>query len=312
MRSPGLPLAIPLVAVLLAACGTGSGASPVTATPDVANPTPVIANPTPVIASPATSSDPYWLRLSTFQAIPPLNLFGNLEQGGDHRRRDLCRPRVPSTAIYPRPAGHAAHRASAQRRTARRPSWQWAGNLGLPGPAGRTSWGDGGLAGGITRVRSTSPWKVDGSRFTRAAIRRMRPGIPRPAARRRSASSGAGSPACRRRSPASSAPRERTSSRLTRSWWGSTADPRRPGQLQQIMDWPLDTPLATLGAPWRTGHARCGDGGGFDTGRARPSIEQANQLTQWVQDPSTSATFGLTVRPLVPGEDRCREIFGPG
>ena len=35
-------------------------------------------------------------------------------------------------------------------------------------------------------------------------------------------------------------------------------------------------------------------------------------MTRWVQGPDTSATFGLIVRPIVAGEDPCREAFGPG
>lgn len=84
------------------------------------------------------------------------------------------------------------------------------------------------------------------------------------------------------------------------------------GLTQAPMDWPLDQAIGTFGGPVANGTARCGtiDGGAADT--LRPALEAANQLTQWVQDPETSATFGLVVRPLVPGEDACRDIFGLG
>ena len=40
------------------------------------------------------------------------------------------------------------------------------------------------------------------------------------------------------------------------------------------------------------------------------AVADANQLTQWTASESTSATFGLTVRPVVQGEDPCAEVFG--
>ncbi len=77
-------------------------------------------------------------------------------------------------------------------------------------------------------------------------------------------------------------------------------------------DWPLDQPLATFGAPVANGTARCGTASGADAETLRPALEAANPLTPWVQDPDTNATYGLTVRPMVPGEDVCKEIFGVG
>ena len=66
------------------------------------------------------------------------------------------------------------------------------------------------------------------------------------------------------------------------------------------MDWPLEQPLALFGGPVADGSYRCGTVSGADADTLRPSLQAANQLTQWVQDPTTSATFGLTVRPMVP------------
>jgi hypothetical protein len=54
--------------------------------------------------------------------------------------------------------------------------------------------------------------------------------------------------------------------------------------------------------------AGCG-GRGATLGKA---FAKANALSQWTQDPTASAAFGLTVRALVPGEDACREVFGVG
>jgi hypothetical protein len=85
-------------------------------------------------------------------------------------------------------------------------------------------------------------------------------------------------------------------------------DPSLP---QPPTDWPLDQALGLFGRPVGGGSYRCGTVTGDDAARLQPALAKANQLTAWVQDPTTSATFGLTVRPMVPGEDVCREVFGP-
>jgi hypothetical protein len=77
-----------------------------------------------------------------------------------------------------------------------------------------------------------------------------------------------------------------------------------------IADWPLDVPVATFGGPVQDGAYRCGLVQGEDAATLGPVLGAANQLTQWVQDPETSATFGLTVRPIVAGENPCAEVFG--
>ena len=86
-----------------------------------------------------------------------------------------------------------------------------------------------------------------------------------------------------------------------------TRDPVRAGRLRpprrtrpgpdpaagaSIADWPLAVPLATFGAPVAKGSQRCGIVSGADAEALRPALEGANQQTQWVQDPATSATFG--------------------
>jgi hypothetical protein len=83
-----------------------------------------------------------------------------------------------------------------------------------------------------------------------------------------------------------------------------------PAAGASIADWPLAVPLATLGAPVAKGSLRCGIVSGADAETLRPALEQSDQQTQWVQDPTTSATFGITVRPIIAGEDPCAEVFG--
>jgi hypothetical protein len=85
------------------------------------------------------------------------------------------------------------------------------------------------------------------------------------------------------------------------------ADPA-PGA--STADWPLTVPLEAFGAPTAQGSQRCGIVSGADAETLRPALEEADQQTRWVQDPSTSATFGITVRPIIAGEDPCAEVVG--
>jgi hypothetical protein len=82
----------------------------------------------------------------------------------------------------------------------------------------------------------------------------------------------------------------------------------RPG----LAVWPLEQPLATFGKP--VGSApdpRCGTVRGADAATLRPSLETANQLTRWI-DPGAdrAGATAIQVRPMVPGEDVCLELFG--
>ena len=79
-----------------------------------------------------------------------------------------------------------------------------------------------------------------------------------------------------------------------------------------IADWPLEAALASFGDPVANTGLRCGIVAGADAEALRPALEAANQLTQWTQDPTTSATVGLQVRSLLPGENPCNELFGLG
>lgn len=79
-----------------------------------------------------------------------------------------------------------------------------------------------------------------------------------------------------------------------------------------VATWPLDVPLAGFGTPIGEGAtARCGTVRGADATAMRPALATANELTRWV-DEGAAAGPGLVVqvRPMVPGEDVCRELFG--
>lgn len=298
MRLPGRHLALPLVVALVAACGGGSAPTASPATPDA-------ANPTPVVPSPSAGSETYWLRLITSQAIPPLNLFGNLDEAVITGDGVYVVPGAVD-AIYPGPqvmplVGRPPTADGMATITG------WARELGLL--TGKTDFtGSGGLPGGVTGQIDLT---IDGGRVTLTGLPEAQGANPAP-----------GSPEAfgefwRRVSdlpttlPDQLGPESPYTPPAYSIVVGAAPVPEA-GMAAQIADWPLDTPLATFGGPVANGTARCGTVDGSDADTLRPSIEAANQLTQWVQDPATSATFGLTVRPLVPGEDRCREIFGPG
>lgn len=91
---------------------------------------------------------------------------------------------------------------------------------------------------------------------------------------------------------------------------GPAPDPQ--GLPQPVADWPLAAPLATIGQPVAGGERRCVTVSGPEAAALRPALEAANQLTPWIQDPEFSAAYGLTVRPLLPGEDVCRSLFDAG
>lgn len=84
------------------------------------------------------------------------------------------------------------------------------------------------------------------------------------------------------------------------------------GIVPQLMDWPLEVPLASAGVAVAGGAFRCVEILGPDAATLAPALGAANQLTQWVQDPDTSAAFGLRVMPLVADERPCAELFGAG
>lgn len=86
-------------------------------------------------------------------------------------------------------------------------------------------------------------------------------------------------------------------------------DPQLP---PGVVTWPLDTPLATFGKSVGNAAApRCGMVGGADAATLRPALASANMLTHWVdKDAAPAAATAIQVRPMLPGEDVCRELFG--
>ena len=82
----------------------------------------------------------------------------------------------------------------------------------------------------------------------------------------------------------------------------------------QVLTWPLETPLAETGAP--VGEAdvpRCATVEGEDAATLEASFATANQLTRWVDtggDPADPVS--IAVRPLLPGDDPCMELFSVG
>jgi hypothetical protein len=78
-----------------------------------------------------------------------------------------------------------------------------------------------------------------------------------------------------------------------------------------VLEWPLEPPLGGFGSSVGAAQLpRCGTVRGADADAVRPALVVANALTMWVDSPTTSAAFGLRVRPLLPGEDVCAELFG--
>jgi hypothetical protein len=293
MRSPArLAFVLPAVLALIAAC-SGSGASPSSG------------------PSGSLAPETYWLRMRTTQAIPPVNLFAiqpPLVITGD----GVAVSQGPVPAIYPGPLlPNTVGRPISDRGLDL--IVEAADALGLLD--GQTDFtGDAPpLMGGVTgHIELT----VDGKRIELT-------GNP-------DAQIVCVTAPCE---PAAGSPEAfgeywRLLLDLP-SWLGAELGPEalyvppayallvgpapepEAGLAQAPADWPLDTPIATFGGPVANGTARCGTVEGEDADTLRPTMQAANQLTPWVQDPGSSATFGLTVRPMVPGENVCREIFGP-
>ena len=89
------------------------------------------------------------------------------------------------------------------------------------------------------------------------------------------------------------------------------AGPPEPWQGANPVVWPVTEPaLDAFGDPVRgEPTTRCGLASGDLAAALRPLFAQATQLTPFVATSSASATHGLTVRPLLPGdEDPCATI----
>ena len=82
---------------------------------------------------------------------------------------------------------------------------------------------------------------------------------------------------------------------------------------EPVAVWPLEEPLATFGKPIGSASMpRCGTARGEDATTLVPVLETANQLTRWVDKGAATPPSGtpIQVRPMVPGEDVCLEVFG--
>lgn len=264
----------------------------------------------PASPSPSPSPQTYWLRMTTTQAIPPLDLFAvepALRITGD----GIAVVNGPVPAVFPGPLlpnllGRQVSGAGQARII------QGARDLGLL--SGKTDFTSGNMVmGGVTGHIELI---ADGQRVALTGDPNAQivcvttPCEPEPG------------------SPEAFGAFWRQLQDLP-TWLGDQLGPeadyvassyailvgappqQQPGFTQPPMDWPLDQPLALFGGPVANGIARCGTVSGADADTLRPAITAANQLTQWTQDPQASAAFGLTVRPMVPGEDVCRDTFGP-
>jgi hypothetical protein len=112
-------------------------------------------------------------------------------------------------------------------------------------------------------------------------------------------------------------------------WLGQDAGPATPYAVQAVallvgpppapqggitgatVDWPLGTSLASFGRPISGGGA-CGAVTGADLASLLPALQAANQLTRWRDADQPGIQYGLTPRPVLPGEfDPCG-VFGGG
>lgn len=88
--------------------------------------------------------------------------------------------------------------------------------------------------------------------------------------------------------------------------------PDDSGLGRQVATWPLDTPIADIGIPVGNElRPRCGTVAGEDAATLEAAFAAANQLTMWVDrggDPADAVS--IAVRPVLPGEDPCQELFG--
>jgi hypothetical protein len=293
-------LVVPVVAVaLVAACGGGGAPSPTPPTAKPVNPTPVVPSPSPI------GGGTYWLRLTTWQAIPPVNLFAmgpTAVMDGDGRY--LVQGAVP--AIFPGPLVMPLFARQVSDK-GRETIMGWAKDLGLlAGPTDFT--GGGGLPGGVTgHIELT----VDGSLVTLTGLPDISAPNPAPGSLQAFGELWRRISSLPETLPGELGPESPYAPAAYAILVGPAPEPQA-GLSGTIADWPLDTPLGTFGEPAANGTYRCGLVAGEDAATLTPALAQANQLTQWVQGPETSATFGLTVRPIVAGENPCAEVFGTG
>ncbi len=302
-RRPFAGLLAPLVVILVAACGSGG-----------ATPTPAPATPAPASPSAAPSATPpaagFVIRASWTQALPPRALFGNIPQmvvTDDGR----VVTQGPVAEIYPgplvaplvqrpiSPKGVAALLQAAKDAGLLRQGGDFTGGALPPGAA----------AGRLQIV-------VDG--VTYDLIGNTSAAVPCPQDK-----------SCPAPVPGTPAAFSTFWYRLLdmASWLEPELGPEQPytpasyaiivgpppepWQGATPVVWPVAEPaLDAFGKPVRGEPAtHCGIADGDLATALRPLFATATQLTPFVATASASATHGLTVRPLLPGdEDPCANI----
>lgn len=296
------------VTVLLAACTAPAGALPSSAPPSSAPPSSA-PSATPAAPSSSSAAQGPWLRAWFTQALPPLNVFA-LSDMLVITADGVAVAGAPVPAIYPGPAvmplnGRQLTPAGQAKLLAR------AQALGLL--SGATDFGAASMPGAATAhiafTVAGRPLEVTGN--AEAGIECIKaPCDPAPG------------------TPEAFGTFWRELTAL--DWLGADvaaetpytppvysvlvgAAPAPAGNVgTTVAVWPLATPITSFGQPVANGTARCGTVTGADADLLRSALSKANSATQWVASPTTSATFGLTVRPLVAGQDACREVFGVG
>ncbi len=85
-----------------------------------------------------------------------------------------------------------------------------------------------------------------------------------------------------------------------------------PALPPQVVTWPLGTRLDAFGTPVGNEPApRCGTVRGVEAATLGPVLSGANELTRWLDEGAEPDTaIAIQVRPMMPGEDVCRELFG--
>lgn len=312
-RSARFAVVVP--AILLAACTAGGGWRPPSQAPQ-SSPSPQPSQRP--VASPAAPSSPAatvgpWLRAWVTQALPPPNAFG-LPDALVITSDGVAVAHLSIADIHPRPAvvplvGRQLTSAGRDQILAR------ARGLGLL--SGATQFGAPDLPGAATAHILLT---VDGRAMEilgnpNATIMCIKaPCDPAP-----------GTPEA-----FGEFWRQLANSDLLHDWLGPDVASQQPFQPPvysvlvgpaptpdpklgaDVAYWPLPTPIARFGIAVLDGSYRCGTVGGADAGDLAAALARANSLTQWTQSESTSAAFGLVVRPVVEGQDACREIFGIG
>jgi hypothetical protein len=308
-------VSLAVIALAVAACGAAgpspsgpvpsSGASS-TAAPSggASSASPLVpVDPTPVIPSASPGAQGWFIRAQTFQAIPPVNLFGNAPTVLITADGRLLVP-MAIPAIFPGPlVAPIGFRQISE--AGREQILGWARDLGML--SGKTDFtGDLAIPGGVT---GSIDIVVNG---THVALT----GVPDVS----SSETGAGTPAAfaefwsrLNRLPELMPAELGVEQPYTPTAYAILVGPApapQDGITGSIEDWPLDKAIGQFGGPVANGTYRCGLVEGDDAAALTVALNKATQLTQWVQDPTTSATFGLTVRIIVAGENPCAEVFG--